>query len=56
MGRTRLLLHRGVDCPISAVEEFEELADNVRRVNDSTIEVTRESLPGQQEVWTLDHA
>jgi len=32
------------------------LMDNVRRVGASTIEVTRESLPEQREVWILDHA
>lgn len=44
------------DWPIATVEEFEGLMDNVRRVGASTIKVTRESLPEQQEVWILDHA
>ena len=44
------------DWPIATVEEFESLMDNVRRIGASTIEVTRESLPRQQEVWILDHA
>ena len=42
--------------PIATVEEFEGLMDNVRRVGASTIEVTRESLPEQREVWILDYA
>ncbi len=44
------------DWPIATVEEFESLMDNVRRIGASTIEVTRESLPEQREVWILDHA
>ncbi len=44
------------DWPIATVEEFEALMDNVRRIGASTVEVTRESLSGQREVWILDHA
>jgi len=44
------------DWPIATVDEFEALMDNVRRVDASTVEVTRESLSGQREVWILDHA
>ena len=44
------------DWPIAAVDEFESLVDNARRVGASTIEATRTSLPEQREVWILDHA
>jgi len=44
------------DWPIAAVDEFESLVDNARRVGASTIKVTRASLPEQREVWILDHA
>ena len=44
------------DWPIAPVEEFEALMDNVRHVGAATVEVTRGSLPEQQEVWILDHA
>jgi len=44
------------DWPIETVEPFEEMMDNVRRIGASTVEVTRESLPKQLEVWILDHA
>lgn len=47
---------RIADWPIETVEPFEEIMDNVRRIGASTVEVTRTSLPEQQEVWILDHA
>ncbi len=44
------------DWPIETVEEFESLMDNVRRIGASAVELTRQSLPEQREVWILDHA
>ena len=47
---------RIADWPIETVEPFAEMMDNVRRIGTSTVEVSRQSLPEQREVWILDYA
>jgi len=32
------------------------MMDNVRRIEDSDVGLTRETLPDTMEVWILDHA
>jgi len=45
------------DWPIAPVGEFLDLVDlPVRRQESSEVEITRESLPGEKEVWVLSHA
>ena len=47
---------RIAEWPIETVEPFEKIMDNVRRIGDSRISVTRDSLPESLEVWILDYA
>jgi len=47
---------RITDWPIETVEPFAAMMDNVRRIEDSDVGLTRETLPDTMEVWILDHA
>ena len=53
-------MHYKTDCtddwPIETVEPFAEMMDNVRRIGDSSISVSRDALPEVLEVWIFDHA
>jgi L-ascorbate metabolism protein UlaG (beta-lactamase superfamily) len=42
--------------PIASVDEFLQTMDNVRRIEDSGVELTKRTLPETLEVWVLGHA
>ncbi len=45
-----------IDFPIVTVDEFLKDKKNVKRINSSEVEITKETLPKAPEIWVLDMA